>query len=162
VSKRRDLNPEFDLFIPAIGDFPLKDQREVMEWPFFSLQKRKRLKPIKYKSPDDEAWVRVHAIPDYGMATKWDADILIWAASTLNRMKQQGLNDVPRTLTTPYDLLRAIKRSTGGKDYQRHGRSGSPPGDGPKQACGACSLSGGLPQTCLRSRYKSRNMGNPR
>jgi len=63
--------------------------------------------------------VRVQAIPDYGMATIWDADILIWAASTLNRMKQQGLNDLPRTLTTtPYDLLRAIKRSTGGRDYQ--------------------------------------------
>jgi plasmid replication initiation protein len=61
----------------------------------------------------------VQAIPDYGMATIWDADILIWAASTLNRMKQQGLNDLPRTLTTtPYDLLRAIKRSTGGRDYQ--------------------------------------------
>jgi plasmid replication initiation protein len=63
--------------------------------------------------------VRVQAIPDYGMATIWDADILIWAASTLNRMKQQGVNDLSRTLTTtPYDLLRAIKRSTGGRDYQ--------------------------------------------
>jgi hypothetical protein len=30
-------------------------------------------------------------------------------------MKQQGLNDLPRTLTTPYDLLRAIKRSTGAR-----------------------------------------------
>ncbi|BAV67017.1 plasmid replication initiator protein-like protein (plasmid) [Sphingobium cloacae] len=114
MSKRRDPNPEFDLFIPALGDLPLKDQREVMERPFFSLQKRKRLKPIEYRSPDGDAWVRVQAIPDYGMATIWDADILIWAASTLNRMKQQGLNDLPRTLTTtPYDLLRAIKRSTG-------------------------------------------------
>ena len=119
MSKRRDPNPEFDLFIPALGDLPLKDQREVMERPFFSLQKRKRLKPIEYHSPDGEAWVRVQAIPDYGMATIWDADILIWATSTLNRMKQQGLNDLPRTLTTtPYDLLRAIKRSTGGRDYQ--------------------------------------------
>jgi len=119
VSKRRDPNPEFDLFIPALGDLPLRDQREVMERPFFSLQKRKRLKPIEYRSPDGEAWVRVQAIPDYGMATIWDADILIWAASTLNRMKQQGLNDLPRTLTTtPYDLLRAIKRGTGGRDYQ--------------------------------------------
>jgi plasmid replication initiation protein len=114
MSKRRDPNPEFDLFIPALGDLPLRDQREVMERPFFSLQKRKRLKPIEYTSPDGEAWVRVQAIPDYGMATIWDADILIWAASTLNRMKQQGSNDLPRTLTTtPYDLLRAIKRSTG-------------------------------------------------
>ncbi len=40
-----------------------------MERPFFSLQKRKRLKPIEYRSPDGGAWVRVQAIPDYGMAT---------------------------------------------------------------------------------------------
>ena len=106
MSKRRDPNPEFDLFIPALGDLPLRDQREVMERPFFSLQKRKRLKPIEYRSPDGEAWVRVQAIPDYGMATIWDADILIWAASTLNRMKQQGLNDLPRTLKIMRKALR--------------------------------------------------------
>ncbi len=53
------------------------------------------------------------------MATIWDADILIWAASTLNRMREQGVNDLPRTLrTTSYDLLRAIKRDTSGRAYQ--------------------------------------------
>ena len=90
MSKRRDPNPTFDLFIPLMNDLPLKDQREVMERPFFSLQKRKRLKPIEYRSPDGEAWVKVEAMPAYGMATIWDADILIWAASVLNRMKEQG------------------------------------------------------------------------
>lgn len=118
MSKRRDPNPEFDFFIPLMNDLPLKDQREVMERPFFSLQKRKRLKPIEYRSPDGEAWVKVEAMPAYGMATIWDADILIWAASVLNRMKEQGVNDLPRTLTTTtYDLLRGIRRGTGGRDY---------------------------------------------
>ncbi|MFC0206573.1 MULTISPECIES: replication initiator protein A [Sphingomonadales] len=118
MNKRRDPNPTFDLFIPLVNDLPLKDQREVMERPFFSLQKRKRLKPIEYRSPDGEAWVKVEAMPAYGMATIWDADILIWAASVLNRMKEQGVNDLPRTLTTTtYDLLRAIGRGTGGRDY---------------------------------------------
>jgi hypothetical protein len=118
MSKRRDPNPEFDLFIPALGDLPLKDQREVMERPFFSPEAQ-AAEADRVSQPGWRAWVRVQAIPDYGMATIWDADILIWAASTLNRMKQQGLNDLPRTLTTtPYDLLRAIKRSTGGRDYQ--------------------------------------------
>ena len=90
-----------------------------MERPFFSLQKRKRLKPIEYRSPDGEAWVKVEAMPAYGMATIWDADILIWAASVLNRMKEQGVNDLPRTLTTTtYGLLRGIRRGTGGRAYQ--------------------------------------------
>lgn len=119
MTKRQNPNPEFDLFIPLMGDLPLKDQREVMERPFFSLQKRKRVKPIEYTSPDGETWVKIEAIPAYGMATIWDADILIWAASTLNRMREQGINDLPRTLrTTSYDLLRGIKRDTSGRAYQ--------------------------------------------
>ena len=119
MTKRQNPNPEFDLFIPLMGDLPLKDQRETMERPFFSLQKRKRVKPIEYSSPNGETWVKIEAIPAYGMATIWDADILIWAASTLNRMREQGANDLPRTLkTTSYDLLRAIKRDTSGRAYQ--------------------------------------------
>ncbi len=119
MTKRQNPNPEFDLFIPLMGDLPLKDQRETMERPFFSLQKRKRVKPIEYSSPDGDTWVKIEAIPAYGMATIWDADILIWAASTLNRMREQGVNDLPRTLkTTSYDLLRAIKRDTSGRAYQ--------------------------------------------
>ena len=119
MTKRQNPNPEFDLFIPLMGDLPLKDQRETMERPFFSLQKRKRVKPSEYSSPDGETWVKIEAIPAYGMATIWDADILIWAASTLNRMREQGVNDLPRTLrTTSYDLLRAIKRDTSGRAYQ--------------------------------------------
>lgn len=119
MTKRQNPNPEFDLFIPLMGDLPLKDQRETMERPFFSLQKRKRVKPIEYSSPDGETFVKIEAIPAYGMATIWDADILIWAASTLNRMREQGVNDIPRTLrTTSYDLLRAIKRDTSGRAYQ--------------------------------------------
>src|SRR3546814_2024902 len=41
VSKRRDPNPTFDLFIPLMNDLPLKDQREVMERPFFRSEERR-------------------------------------------------------------------------------------------------------------------------
>jgi plasmid replication initiation protein len=120
MTVRKDPNPrQFDFFIPLMKDLPLKDQRETMERPFFSLQKRKRLKPIEYKSADGEVWVKVEAVPAYGMATIWDADILIWAASALNSAKARGVNDLPRELrTTAYDLLRSIRRDTGGKGYQ--------------------------------------------
>jgi plasmid replication initiation protein len=118
VTAPKPRNSQFDLFIPLIRDLPLKDQRETMERPFFSLQKRKRLKPIEYQSPDGEVRVKVEAVPAYGMATIWDGDILIWAASALNRLKADGRNDLPRELkTTAYDLLRSIQRDTGGKGY---------------------------------------------
>jgi plasmid replication initiation protein len=118
VSGSKAKNGQFDLFIPLMRDLALKDQRETMERPFFSLQKRKRLKPIEYVSPDGEVKVKVEAMPGYGMATIWDGDILIWAASALNRLKAEGRNDLPRELkTTAYDLLRAIQRDTGGRGY---------------------------------------------
>jgi plasmid replication initiation protein len=109
---------QIDLFLPYLADLSLRDQREVMERPFFSLAKSKRLKPIDYTSPDGKTWVHVSANPDYGMATIWDADILIYCASVLNEMKQRRINDIPRTLKImPYDLLRSIGRPISGRSY---------------------------------------------
>jgi plasmid replication initiation protein len=118
------IDGQFDLFLPYISDVPLRDQREVMERPFFSLAKSKRLKPIDYRSPDGKLWVHVSANPDYGMATIWDADILIYCASMISDMKRRGVNDVPRTLhIMPYDLLRAIGRPTTGRAYELLGQA---------------------------------------
>ena len=108
-ANRRAINEQFDLFLPYIVDLPLRDQREMMERPFFSLSKRKRLTPIHYVSPDGAVTVTVEPHQKYGMPTIWDADLLIWAASTLNDMKKRGVNDIPRRLTArPYELLKAI------------------------------------------------------
>jgi plasmid replication initiation protein len=83
------------------------------------LAKRKRLKPIEYVSPNGEVFVKVLPNPEFGMATIWDADILIWAASIINNHRKQGRNDLPRTLTfQPYDLLKTVYRPTGGHQYQ--------------------------------------------
>ena len=117
--KRSDGNLQIDLFAPYVTDLPLRDQREVMERPFFSLSKKKRMKPIDYVSPDASIFVRVTANSDFGMATIWDADILIWAASMVQQMRSRGLNDIPRTLRfQPYDLLKTIHRHTGGAEYR--------------------------------------------
>ncbi|KFG88257.1 Plasmid replication initiator protein [Sphingobium herbicidovorans NBRC 16415] len=121
---KTELNDQFELFLPYIADMPLRDQREMMERPFFSLAKSKRVKPIDYTSPDGKAWVHVSANPDYGMATIWDADILIYCASILADMARRGVNDVPRKLhLMPYDLLRAIHRPTTGRAYELLGQS---------------------------------------
>ena len=118
------IDGQFDLFLPYISDIPLRDQREVMERPFFSLAKSKRLKPIDYHSPDGKVWVHVSSNPDYGMATIWDADILIYCASVVADMVRRGLNDIPQTLhVMPYDLLRAIGRPTTGRAYELLGQA---------------------------------------
>ena len=118
MTSRRPVDPQFDLFVPFTSDLPIRDQRETMERPFFSLAKRKRLKPIEYVSPNGEVFVNVFPNAEFGMATIWDADILIWAASVLNNLRKQGKNDLPRTLHfQPYDLLKTINRPTGGRQY---------------------------------------------
>jgi plasmid replication initiation protein len=118
MSKARFYNPQFDLFLPTIVDLRFRDQKDTMERPFFSLSKSKRMKPIEYVNENDGIFVTVQPHQDYGMATIWDADILIWAASVLCDLKNRGTNDIPRELKfQPHDLLKAIARSTGGRDY---------------------------------------------
>jgi plasmid replication initiation protein len=123
-AKRSTISDQFDLFLPYLADLPLRDQREMMERPFFSLAKTKRVKPIDYTSPDGKLWVNVSANPSYGMATIWDADILIYCASMLADMARRGVNDIPRKLhIMPYDLLRAIGRPTTGRAYELLGQA---------------------------------------
>lgn len=123
-ARRQSVSEQFDLFLPYLADLPLRDQREMMERPFFSLAKSKRVKPIDYTSPDGKLWVHVSGNPDYGMATIWDADILIYCASQLADMARRGVNDVPRKLhIMPYDLLRAIGRPTTGRAYELLGQA---------------------------------------
>ena len=118
MSRARFYNPQFDLFLPTIVDLKFRDQRDTMERPFFSLSKSKRMKPIEYVNENDGIFVTVQPHQEFGMATIWDADILIWAASVLCDMKNRGTNDIPRELKfQPHDLLKAIGRGTGGKDY---------------------------------------------
>jgi len=119
MAGRQYIDRQFDLFLPYISDLPLRDQRETMERPFFSLSKKKRLKPIEYTSPDSKIFVNVYPNEKFGMATIWDADILIWAASTLCQFKKKGVNDIPRTLhCQPFDILKTIGRATGGQEYR--------------------------------------------
>ena len=96
----------------------------MMERPFFSLAKSRRVKPIDYTSPDGKLWVHVSSSPEYGMATIWDADVLIYCASVLADMARRGANDIPRKLhIMPYDLLRAIGRPVTGRAYELLGQA---------------------------------------
>ena len=89
---------QVDLFLPQLTTLPLRDQRETMERPFFSLSKRKRLKPIDYVSPDRKITVHVTANSEYGLATIYDLDILIYCASVLNG---RPYDTVPTALPAP-------------------------------------------------------------
>jgi plasmid replication initiation protein len=111
---------QFDLFSPYMGDLRLRDQRDTMERPFFSLSKHKRMKPILYKGPNGKDYVEVQPSIKHGMATIFDADILIWLSSVLGEMKDGGVNDIPRIIAFhPLELLKGIGRSWGGRSYNQ-------------------------------------------
>lgn len=111
ASERSRLDP----FVVASGDAKPRDQRDLMERPFFSLAKTPRTKPILYKAADVE--VQVLGMPEHGMATIWDADVLIWAASQIVAAENNGLRTSRFFRFTPYQLLRAVGRATGNRDY---------------------------------------------
>ena len=78
---RQSERTRLDPFVVIGGDASPRDQRDLMERPFFSLSKSPRTKPILYRADDVE--VQVFGMPNHGMATIWDADVLIWAASQI-------------------------------------------------------------------------------
>lgn len=112
---------QLDLFAALPGDLPTHDQMEMMERPFFSLSKGKRTEPIDYcvRNGTTEIRVRVTANAETGMATIWDADILIWAASQVREAMTRGVPTSRRFRVSLYELLRAIGRPTGGAEYGR-------------------------------------------
>lgn len=112
ASERTTLHP----FIIATGDASPRDQRDLMERPFFSLAKARRTAPILYQS--GEVRVEVFASAEHGMATIWDADVLIWAASQIVEAETAGLRTSRFLRFTPYQLLTAIGRQTGARDYR--------------------------------------------
>ncbi|SMH43387.1 replication initiator protein A [Azospirillum agricola] len=111
-SERSRLDP----FVVAVGEATPRDQRDLMERPFFSLAKTKRLAPILYESGGVR--IEVFAMPEHGMATIWDADLLIWAASQIVEAETLGLKTSRFLRFTPYQLLTAIGRQTGARDYK--------------------------------------------
>lgn len=112
ASERSKLDP----FVVATGDASPRDQRDLMERPFFSLAKARRTVPILYEAAG--VHVEVYAVPEHGMATIWDADVLIWAASQIVEAENLGFKTSHFLRFTPYQLLTAIGRQTGARDYK--------------------------------------------
>ena len=107
---------QLDLFVASPNDISPRDQRDLMERPFFSLAKSKRTRPILYRAGEIE--VQVYGLPEHGMATIWDADVLIWAGSQIVEAADHGLATSRLFRFTPYQLLTAVGRGTGLHQYQ--------------------------------------------
>ncbi|RBP36808.1 plasmid replication initiation protein [Eoetvoesiella caeni] len=108
---------QLDLFRALPGDMAPRDAQDLMAYPFFSLAKSRRTAPIDFRSGG--VTVRVEGTQEHGIATIWDADILIWAASQIVEARDAGIRPSRRMQATPYEILRFIGRGTSLRDYQR-------------------------------------------
>jgi plasmid replication initiation protein len=108
---------QLDLFRALPGDLAPRDAQDLMAYPFFSLAKSKRLVPIDFRA--GSTVIRVEAVPEHGMATIWDADVLIWAASQIVEARDAGFQPSRLMATTPYDILTFIGRGVSSRDYDR-------------------------------------------
>ena len=88
-----------------------------MAYPFFSLAKSKRVKPIDFRAGGIA--LRVEATVEHGLATIWDADVLIWAASQIVEARDAGVETSCLMRATPYQILTFIGRGTSVRDYVR-------------------------------------------
>ncbi len=83
-----------DLFCPTFTDIAAREHSKGMELPLFSLSKNPRKQPIEYEGKDG---ICVQVIPGLksGMATIWDADVLIWCVSQIIEARDRGLAASP-------------------------------------------------------------------
>ena len=99
---------QLDLFRALPGDLAPRDAQDLMAYPFFSLAKSHRIAPIDFRLATSP--IRVEAVPEHGMATIWDADVLIWAASQIVEARDAGLRTSRLMAATPYEILTFIGR----------------------------------------------------
>ena len=75
-------NAQIDMFAVTAYDPPLRDNRDAMEYPFLSIQKG-RTRPINYSNKDGSVQLEITG-SDYGIATIWDWDLMIYLTAHIN------------------------------------------------------------------------------
>ena len=73
--------------------------------------------PIDFRMND--VAIRVEAVAEHGMATIWDADVLIWAASQIVEARDAGLCTSRLMAARPCEILTFTGRGTSARDYHR-------------------------------------------
>ncbi|MGV6873872.1 replication initiator protein A [Pseudochelatococcus sp. B33] len=117
TAPRTEDDRQLSLFQARSSGIAPRDAQDLMSWPFFSLAKSRRVTPIDFRMGDVS--IRVEATAEHGMATIWDADILIWAASQIVDARDKGLRTSRLMAATPYEILTFIGRDDSSRSYAR-------------------------------------------
>lgn len=109
-------------FTASSADIAAKDQIDLMSRCWFSLTPG-RVKPILHQYDDarsgETETVRITGVPEYGIATVYDQDLLIYVISQWVEARRAGSQPSRRVHFTPYQFLSWMDREPGGGQYQR-------------------------------------------
>ena len=89
MTDKNEPYPNLSLFVSDFLSWSPKGDRHTMEHPFFSLSKRKDVKPRHYESADGKSQVTVMPT-GYGMPTIWDKDLLIYVSTLIREAMNRG------------------------------------------------------------------------
>ena len=110
---------QLSLFTPIFpGLVPAKDQQDIMQYPFFSLSKKKRCTPITFEDKNKGISIKVLGTQERGIANIFDLDVLIFIASHLMAAKNRGQDTSPEIQVSKYQLLEFVEKGTSGREYQ--------------------------------------------
>jgi hypothetical protein len=97
----------------------LKNEKNLMLFPFCSTSKALRFKPIRYTSVDEKFSLEVTANNEYGMAKIWDFDILRFVFSKIDTIAGRTGYYPSAVSFSAYECLSFLKRNpNAGKNIQ--------------------------------------------
>jgi plasmid replication initiation protein len=115
--RHRSERDQLDRFRALPGELSLRDGQDLMVYPFLSLAEPRRVTPTDFRAGTVN--IRVEVVPELGMATIWNADVLISAASQIIEAGEGGLKTSRLMAATPYEILILVGRGTSVRDYDR-------------------------------------------
>ena len=114
-----DEQNQLELFAATAFELNPRSVQDIMAWPFFSLSKAKRLKPIVFSSPKNDVQIKVSGNSEYGIANIYDADVLLWACAQVRHQYESTGKKPPRTVEfIPSRLVRQTGRKWGGQTVE--------------------------------------------
>ena len=111
---------QLDFFSAYLTDIPVKDQTDMASVPMCHLGKRKRTDTIRWEFGEapNKDWVEI-ASTDVGIVNIFDTDICLWLSSQIVEKMNRGDKNPSRTVEVyASDLLKGIRRKTGGQNYK--------------------------------------------
>jgi plasmid replication initiation protein len=97
------------------GDLEARDAQDLTAYPFVSLAKTMRVVPIDFCAVS----ICVEAVPELGVATIRDAEVLIGASAQIVEARGAGLKTSRLMAATRYEILAFVGRGTRARDYDR-------------------------------------------